>query len=650
MSLPSRIEYRVPEETARVAWEIFPEGHLYMQWYETFGTLFEDRDFAALFSAEGQPALSPMRLCLVLLLQFAEGLSDRQAAEAVRTRIDWKYLLCLELTDTGFHYSVLSEFRGRLVKNGAEGQIFNRVLELCRAKGLIRKRGLQRSDSTEVVAAIRTLNRLELVGETLRAALNALAVAAPEWTREHTTSEWVDRYGPHSCQVKEMRCYAYMIFDNTKAEHLMSMVNQIAKAMQVVLGEWADEKACDIGFVQRQRKVSGSSFVQSLVFGWLANGASRMEELSQSSSNVGVSISRQGLHQRFTPEAAQFLKAVLCKSIEQVIGTQTPPDPLLERFAGVYVIDTTIISLPDALLEYWGGCNGSEIKIGVCWELLSGALVAVELLDGRVHDQHSGLQTLPVPPGAVRLADLGFFKLSELQRLSDEQAGWVTRYKGKTQLYDGEGQAIDLLQVLLATGDEIVEFPVEVGTTQRVRARLVAQRVPEEQVQQRREQLSRWESRKQKTASPERWALLAWSIYLTNLDATRASGAEIMLMARVRWQIELLFKLWKSTVDIDDWRTQNPTRILCELYTKLIACIIQHWLLLVGGIHALDKSMTQATIPIQHYAWTLAYSLMRHDLLIDLITHIGRILGDTCRISTSRSSMPTYQRIQHLCA
>ncbi len=195
MSLPSRIEYRVPEETARVAWEIFPEGNLYMQWYDTFGTLFEDQDFADLFSIEGQPALSPMRLCLVLLLQYAEGLSDRQAAEAVRTRIDWKYLLCLELTDTGFHYSVLSEFRGRLVTNGAETQIFNRVLELCRAKGFIKKRGLQRSDSTEVLAAIRTLNRLELVGETRRAALNVLAGVAPEWTRAHTTSEWVDRYG-----------------------------------------------------------------------------------------------------------------------------------------------------------------------------------------------------------------------------------------------------------------------------------------------------------------------------------------------------------------------------------------------------------------------------------------------------------------------
>jgi transposase len=196
MCLPPRIEYCVPDETARVARAIFPNGNLYMQWYDTFGTLFKDRDFVTLFSTEGQPALSPMRLCLVLLLQFAEGLSDRQAAEAVRTRIDWKYLLCLELTDAGFHYSVLSEFRSRLVAGEAEGQIFTRVLELCCTKGLIKKRGHQRTDSTEVLAAIRTLNRLELVGETLRATLNALAVAAPEWTRHHTLAEWVDRYGP----------------------------------------------------------------------------------------------------------------------------------------------------------------------------------------------------------------------------------------------------------------------------------------------------------------------------------------------------------------------------------------------------------------------------------------------------------------------
>ena len=141
MSLPPRITYSVPDETARVARAIFPTGNLYMQWYDTFGTLFKDQDFAALFSTEGQPALSPMRLCLVLLLQFAEGLSDRQAAEAVRTRIDWKYLLCLELTDTGFHYSVLSEFRTRLPDEKMEQRLFKKLLNHFRDKELLKQRG-----------------------------------------------------------------------------------------------------------------------------------------------------------------------------------------------------------------------------------------------------------------------------------------------------------------------------------------------------------------------------------------------------------------------------------------------------------------------------------------------------------------------------
>ena len=126
----------IPEATAAAARAALPKGNVYMRMRDELGTFFCDEDFADLYPDRGQPALAPWRLALVLVMQFAEGLSDRQAAEAVRTRIDWKYLLCLELTDTGFHYSVLSEFRGRLVTHGAEAAIFNRVLELCRAKGI----------------------------------------------------------------------------------------------------------------------------------------------------------------------------------------------------------------------------------------------------------------------------------------------------------------------------------------------------------------------------------------------------------------------------------------------------------------------------------------------------------------------------------
>ena len=187
--------YTVPMETAQVARAIFPKGNLYMNWYDSLGMIFEDEDFSHLYPQDGQSALSPTRLTLVLLLQFAEGLPDRQAADAVRTRIDWKYLLGLELTDPGFHYSVLSEFRDRLLVGGAEQQLFEKLLGHFHDLGLLKQRGKQRTDSTHVLAAARRLNRLEFMGETMRQALNTLAAAVPEWTYEHTDPTWVDRYG-----------------------------------------------------------------------------------------------------------------------------------------------------------------------------------------------------------------------------------------------------------------------------------------------------------------------------------------------------------------------------------------------------------------------------------------------------------------------
>lgn len=188
----------VPEETSRVARAAFPRGNPYLRLRDELGTIYEDASFAELFPRRGQPAEAPWRLALVSVLQYAEGLSDRQAAEAVRGRIDWKYVLGLDLTDAGFDASVLSEFRTRLVAGDAEALVLDVLLARVQAVGLLRARGRQRTDSTQVLASIRQLNRLELVGETLRQALTHLARAAPEWLREHADrldAEWTQRYG-----------------------------------------------------------------------------------------------------------------------------------------------------------------------------------------------------------------------------------------------------------------------------------------------------------------------------------------------------------------------------------------------------------------------------------------------------------------------
>ena len=194
MSLrPSHVTI-VPEDTVQVTRAAFPRGCLLMTLRDELGSVFDDQRFSTLFPVLGQPAEAPWRLALVTLLQFAEGLSDRQAADAVRGRIDWKYLLALPLTDAGFDSSVLCEFRARLVAGQAEAVLFDTVLDIAKARHLVRADGRQRTDSTRVVAAVRGLNRLAGVTEAMRHALEAAAIAAPDWLRTRAEATWVARY------------------------------------------------------------------------------------------------------------------------------------------------------------------------------------------------------------------------------------------------------------------------------------------------------------------------------------------------------------------------------------------------------------------------------------------------------------------------
>ncbi|MGW0846012.1 IS1182 family transposase [Streptomyces sp. NPDC002787] len=194
MSLHARKIDGVPEETARVARAAFPKGSLAMRVRDELGELFSDADFAGLYPSRGKPAWSPGRLALVSVMQFAEGLSDRQAADAVRGRLDWKYLLGLELADPGFDHSVFTEFRDRLIAGGAGIELLDRVLEAAAEHGLLKAGGRARTDSTIVLSAARQINGLVRLGETLRAALNSVAAHEPEWLAGWAPAEWFDRY------------------------------------------------------------------------------------------------------------------------------------------------------------------------------------------------------------------------------------------------------------------------------------------------------------------------------------------------------------------------------------------------------------------------------------------------------------------------
>lgn len=212
MSLKPICNLEIPSLTRKIALASFPKGNTYMKLRDSLGNIFDDNLFEELYPKVGQPTVSPWRLALITILQHGENLSDRQAVDAVRSRIDWKYLLSLDIDDSGFDFSVLSEFRKRLIENNAQELIFNKILDKCKELKLIKSRGKQRTDSTHVIANIRTMNRTEIIDESFRATLNELAILEPDWLTLIAKSDWYDKYSsrvenyrlPKSVEDKEI--------------------------------------------------------------------------------------------------------------------------------------------------------------------------------------------------------------------------------------------------------------------------------------------------------------------------------------------------------------------------------------------------------------------------------------------------------------
>lgn len=233
MSLRLQTIPLIPEETARVARAAFPKGNLYMQIRDEIGILFDDADFADLFPTRGQPAYAPWRLALITIFQFIENLSDRAASDAVRARIDWKYVLSLELEDSGFDSTVLCEFRARLVAGNAENVVFEKLLDWCRERKMLKARGRQRTDSTHVLASVRGTNRLECVLESMRSALNAITKTSPEWLNQIMQEEWLHRYYVRGGNVRIPHSAA-------ERQDFAEMVGRDAHALLDAVYHWSD--------------------------------------------------------------------------------------------------------------------------------------------------------------------------------------------------------------------------------------------------------------------------------------------------------------------------------------------------------------------------------------------------------------------------
>jgi len=435
---------------------------------------------------------------------------------------------------------------------------------------------------------------------------------------------------------------------------MQGIMAPIVQAVQTALGPEADRLGRETGFVRRQVKLTGSTFAQTLVLGFLAHPEASYSELNQTAAVLGVEISPQGLEQRFTPAAALLMQRLLQLAVAQVLDVKHQTAGLLKPFCGVFIRDSSTIALPEGLQEVWRGVGGSRgetaaLKLQVNLDYRTGQVHGPLLQDGRTQDQESPYQQAQLPAGALHLADLGYFNL---ERLATDQANgvyWITRLKTAIKLYDPAGQELDLLgwlQSQVATG--VAETAVQVGARQRIPCRLVAQRVSEDVAAERCRRLSEWARKKQCPVSEHRRRLTHWTLLLTNVGVDLLSAQQVLTLQRVRWQVELLFRLWKSQAKVDEWRSSKQPRILCEIYAKLLGLVITHWIMAVSLWHRLDRSLPQATSTVQKFAFSIALAITNADSLYTVLSKLGTCLAAGCRQQRRKTHPATFQLLETL--
>lgn len=424
----------------------------------------------------------------------------------------------------------------------------------------------------------------------------------------------------------------------------MTTFTELAKAMQVLLTTTADQCARSIGFIKRQRKLTGSRFAQAIVFTMMAHRLPTQSQRLKHAANVGLSLSRQGLEKRLDGSAAAFLRELLRDAVTQAVSTPVAI-PVLARFTAVHVLDSSIVALPDALAEeFRGGQSGTTegpkaaMKLTLGLDLKTGALCGPELSDGRSADLNAELARAAPPRGGLGIADLNYFDTAKFARWQEAGAFFLSRLKVRTAVYDPKGHRLHVPQVLQAAGDEAIDRDVLLGCRERLPCRLLAQRVPAEVAALRRKRLLDKGKRRGDRASALALALCDWTILLTNVPRELLSVDEAVVMGRMRWQIELIFKLWKSGGGIATWRTGQPRVALCEVYGKLLAQVVCHWVIVVGAWSRCDRSLTKAAEIVRSMAMGLGAAVRCVESLSHLLQHVQQIMAIAARMDKRKQA------------
>lgn len=363
-------------------------------------------------------------------------------------------------------------------------------------------------------------------------------------------------------------------------------IEQVGHETAKFAGEDIEVIARQTKFVQRESNLNGRAFVQALTFGFLEKDDLSLNDLAQVCADIGVEITAQGLDQRITDKAVAFLKRMFSRAMD-IFKNQIPlPLPILRQFNGIYLTDSTVIPLPDSMAEDYPGCGGNgpkaSMKVQLVFEFLLGNLTQVALRPGREPDQSYRDYIEAIPKGALSIADLGYFVIDAMHAIVHEQnAYFLSRFLTRIGLFTPAGEPFNLLEQLQHRARGPVEFSVLLGkqAKHRLPCRLIALPVPQEVGDRRRQKALKKARCQKKGIRKEILALMDWTIFVTNVPAEMLSIQQTAILYPVRWQIELVFKLWKSHCGLRRIAGFRRERILAELYGKLIGVVLTHFLI-----------------------------------------------------------------------
>jgi hypothetical protein len=407
---------------------------------------------------------------------------------------------------------------------------------------------------------------------------------------------------------------------------------QASTTIQELFTATATTLARQTQFVQRESKLTGAKFAQTMVFGFLDEPKATLNDLAQTSEELGVSITPQGLDERLNPQAVEFLKQLFQQSMALLRNTVPLAVPFLDQFPAIEITDSTVITLPESLQEEFPGCGGSgsaaALKVQLVFDYRRGNLEVMEWQAGRTPDQKYAGYLAAGQPGTLHLHDLGYFKLAALQQTADSRY-FFSRLLTSTALFDPQDTPRDLLELARTALPGPGERAIHLGAAERIPCRLIWVPVPEEVANERRRKARATAKRKGRTPSKRHLALLSWSFYVTNVPATMLTLPQALILASVRWQIELIFKLWKSYCRLARVAGLRRERVLCELYAKMIGIVLTQFLMAPQRLTALGElSPVKALRVCQRRALAWARSLrdlrQLEQVLDELVTKMLR--------------------------